>query len=98
MEEMLELRADEYRKIGKLFGMEKVQQHFSWSKFGLTFFSVGLAFISFPLCQVLDYVRIEADETSSLQVSFASFDYVRIEADETWSLQAQILKRAVRCP
>jgi len=65
MEEMLELRADEYRKIGKLFGMEKVQQHFSWNKFGLTFFSDTFAFISFPLCKILDYLRSEEDDERS---------------------------------
>ena len=65
MEEMLELRADEYRKIGKLFGMEKVQQHFSWHKFLITFFSDTFAFVSYPLCKLLDYIRSNPDEETS---------------------------------
>ena len=54
IEEMLEQRADDYRKIGQLFGMETVQQHFSWNKFVLTFFADTFAFISFPLCKLLE--------------------------------------------
>ena len=62
MEEMLELRADEYRQIGKLFSMEKVQQHFSWHKFLITFFSDAFAFVSsYPLCK--------AESTSSASFS-----------------------------
>ena len=38
---MLEKRASEYRRIGKLFGMEKVQPTFQWSKFWLSFLATG---------------------------------------------------------
>eukprot|EP00960_Hanusia_phi_P064898 765951-Hanusia_phi.AAC.4 len=65
MEEILEQRADEYRKIGKLFGMERVQNHFSWNKFWLTLFSDALAPISFPLCKVLDWMQTDDDEEAS---------------------------------
>jgi hypothetical protein len=52
IEEILEKRAVEYRKLGSLFGMEKVQQQFHWNKFMLTFFSDTLAVIAFPLCKL----------------------------------------------
>jgi hypothetical protein len=89
MEEMLEQRAEDYRKIGQLFGMEKMQQHFSWNKFALTFFSDTFAFISFPLCKFLEHLRPSADtldgegksslydvltECQWLPLPFASFD------------------------
>eukprot|EP00960_Hanusia_phi_P070984 767440-Hanusia_phi.AAC.4 len=51
------LRANEYRRIGKLFGMERIQNHFQWTKFWLSFFSASFAFIAFPLCKVLDKYR-----------------------------------------
>ncbi len=39
--QVLEKRASEYRRIGKLFGMEKVQPTFQWSKFWLSFLATG---------------------------------------------------------
>uniref|UniRef100_A0A7S4KVP2 EF-hand domain-containing protein n=1 Tax=Guillardia theta TaxID=55529 RepID=A0A7S4KVP2_GUITH len=58
VEEVLEKRAYEYRRIGKLLGMERVQSQFSWPKFWLSFFSDALAFISFPLCKLSDGIRL----------------------------------------
>eukprot|EP00960_Hanusia_phi_P050065 759977-Hanusia_phi.AAC.2 len=58
VEEVLEKRAYEYRRIGKLLGMEKVQSQFSWPKFWLSFFSDAMAFISFPLCKISDGIRL----------------------------------------
>lgn len=62
IEEILERRAVEYRKIGSLFGMEKVQQQFHWNKFLLTFFSDTLAVVAFPLCKGLEYMQTDDAE------------------------------------
>jgi hypothetical protein len=59
--EVLEKRASEYRRIGKLFGMEKVQPTFQWSKFWLSFFATGLAFVTFPLASLLHRFRSADD-------------------------------------
>ena len=51
--EVLEKRASEYRRIGKLFGMEKVQPTFQWTKFWLSFLATGLAFVTLPIAGIL---------------------------------------------
>ena len=55
--EVLEKRASEYRRIGKLFGMEKVQPTFQWSKFWLSFAATGLAFVTYPLASLMHRVN-----------------------------------------
>ena len=55
--EVLETRASEYRRIGKLFGMEKVQPTFQWAKFWLSFLATGLAFLTLPIAGILHRLR-----------------------------------------
>jgi hypothetical protein len=63
VEEVLEKRAHEYRRIGKLFGLERVQNFFNWRKFWLTFMSDSLAVVALPLCVVLDLLHVTAGTT-----------------------------------
>ena len=56
--EVLERRASEYRRIGKLLGMERVNLHFNWSKFFWTLLADVCAPVVFPLSKMLDQLQI----------------------------------------
>ena len=56
--EVLERRASEYRRIGKLLGMERVNLHFNSTKFYWTLVADVLAPITFPMSKALDWLNI----------------------------------------
>uniref|UniRef100_A0A7S0THZ0 Uncharacterized protein n=2 Tax=Hemiselmis andersenii TaxID=464988 RepID=A0A7S0THZ0_HEMAN len=56
LEDAIEHRSIYYRRLGRLFGIEKTHQRFRWNKFWLTFFSDTLAFVAFPMCKVLELI------------------------------------------
>jgi len=91
--EVLEKRASEYRVIGKLFGMEKVEPTFQYNKFWLSFMSTGFAFMSLPLMTIdlLTYERRMAqfkrneeklDRIAAANRDRATVDQVKREARE----------------
>ena len=56
--EVLERRASEYRRIGKLLGMEKVSLQFNWNKFCWTISADIFAPVIFPLSKAMEGLRI----------------------------------------